>query len=74
MFLWTTPFPRLHVRRLLHAYYANGSKHPAALPYSAVRAAQYRAIMGKQYGSAENPLLVTSLSAPASHAGMMDTV
>ena len=58
------------------AYYANGCKLPAELADQVVAALRKtEAIMGKQYGNPENPLLVSCRSgARSSMPGMMDTV
>jgi len=58
------------------AYYANGCQLPAELTEQVTAALrQTEAIMGMQYGSPENPLLVSCRSgARASMPGMMDTV
>ena len=58
------------------AYYAGGCKLPAVLADQVVAALRKtEAIMGKQYGNPENPLLVSCRSgARSSMPGMMDTV
>ncbi len=58
------------------AYYANGCKLPDVLSGQVIAALRKtEAIMGKQYGNPENPLLVSCRSgARSSMPGMMDTV
>jgi len=58
------------------AYYANGCKLPADLGDQVLAALhKTEAIMGKQYGNPDNPLLVSCRSgARSSMPGMMDTV
>jgi pyruvate,orthophosphate dikinase len=57
-------------------YYANGRKYPASLTDDVKKAmAKVEAIVGKKFGDAKNPLLVSVRSgARASMPGMMDTI